>query len=142
MTVGDKQRTYWRKWYHENKHDATKRIYFNRYSRRSKLRAWLDDFKKISKCMKCGASHPAVIEFHHRDPNKKEFSIGEVHHRTQSISRLKKEIDKCDIYCSNCHKILHYDINRGVAQLGSASALGAEGSQFKSEHPDHRRVAQ
>src|SRR3954471_22114594 len=27
---------------------------------------------------------------------------------------------------------------RGVAQLGSASALGAEGRGFKSRHPDHR----
>ena len=29
--------------------------------------------------------------------------------------------------------------NRGVAQLGSASALGAEGRRFKSCHPDHFR---
>ncbi len=28
---------------------------------------------------------------------------------------------------------------RGVAQLGSASALGAEGRGFKSRHPDHHR---
>ncbi len=28
---------------------------------------------------------------------------------------------------------------RGVAQLGSASALGAEGRGFKSRHPDHLR---
>lgn len=28
---------------------------------------------------------------------------------------------------------------RGVAQLGSASALGAEGRGFKSRHPDQRR---
>ena len=27
---------------------------------------------------------------------------------------------------------------RGVAQLGSASALGAEGRGFKSRHPDHQ----
>lgn len=27
---------------------------------------------------------------------------------------------------------------RGVAQLGSASALGAEGRWFESSHPDHR----
>ena len=28
-------------------------------------------------------------------------------------------------------------VNRGVAQLGSASALGAEGRGFKSLRPDH-----
>lgn len=28
---------------------------------------------------------------------------------------------------------------RGVAQFGSASALGAEGRRFKSCHPDHKR---
>lgn len=31
------------------------------------------------------------------------------------------------------------DINRGVAQLGSASALGAEGRGFKSLRPDHSK---
>ena len=30
-------------------------------------------------------------------------------------------------------------INRGVAQSGSASALGAEGRRFESCHPDHLR---
>ena len=30
---------------------------------------------------------------------------------------------------------------RGVAQLGSASALGAEGRGFKSRHPDHLPMA-
>ena len=32
--------------------------------------------------------------------------------------------------------------NRGVAQLGSASALGAEGRWFESSHPDHAAVVQ
>ncbi len=32
--------------------------------------------------------------------------------------------------------------DRGVAQFGSASALGAEGRRFKSGHPDHAAVVQ
>ena len=32
---------------------------------------------------------------------------------------------------------LHGNNKRGIAQSGSASALGAEGQRFKSSHPDH-----
>jgi hypothetical protein len=31
-------------------------------------------------------------------------------------------------------------MSRGVAQLASASALGAEGPPFESEYPDKKRV--
>jgi hypothetical protein len=36
------------------------------------------------------------------------------------------------------HEYRIFMIMRGVAQLGSASALGAEGRRFKSCHPDSK----
>ena len=36
----------------------------------------------------------------------------------------------------------HQEYHRGVAQLGSAAALGAEGRRFKSCHPDRALVMQ
>lgn len=38
-----------------------------------------------------------------------------------------------------CGHVPYVSHRRGVAQLGSASALGAEGRGFKSRHPDHRQ---
>lgn len=67
-------------------------------------------------CLKCGYNKcPASLTFHHRDPHKKEFWIGGLSERINSISDLndiiKKEIDKCDLLCANCHVLEHSDIS-------------------------------
>jgi len=67
------------------------------------------------KCVECGYNKcPAALTFHHRNPNEKEISIGSLSERINSISelsdRIKNEIDKCDLLCSNCHYIKHSDI--------------------------------
>lgn len=67
-----------------------------------------------SSCIKCGYNKcPAALSFHHRDPNEKEFWIGGLNERINSIDELndkiKKEIDKCDLLCSNCHVLEHSD---------------------------------
>ncbi len=58
------------------------------------------------KCIKCGYDKPipSVYDFHHRDPDTKEFGIGG---KTISFERLKKEADKCDLMCCRCHAELH-----------------------------------
>lgn len=59
------------------------------------------------KCIKCGYDKcPSALDFHHKDPNKKEFTIGDSKHT--SFEDLKPELDKCFIICSNCHRELHY----------------------------------
>ena len=45
-----------------------------------------------------------ALEFHHLDPNEKDFGIGG---STRSFEFLKKEVDKCVMLCSNCHKEVH-----------------------------------
>jgi hypothetical protein len=78
--------------------------------RRIELKEWLEDYKSDKKCIKCGMDHPATLDFHHRDESEKEFSIatgiGQLGKGKQS---LLDEINKCDILCSNCHRILHYE---------------------------------
>jgi predicted HNH restriction endonuclease len=60
------------------------------------------------KCSVCGSVYELeVYEFHHRDPNTKSFSIGHVRHIANiSWERLRKELDKCDLVCSNCHRVI------------------------------------
>lgn len=59
------------------------------------------------KCKDCKfAYHPVVFDFDHRDPKQKEFKIsGNYLFRW---TELKKELDKCDLRCSNCHRLRHY----------------------------------
>jgi hypothetical protein len=62
---------------------------------------------KLEHPCRCGYSDPRALVFHHREPHKKEFPIS----RRLSLSwdKLKVEISKCDVLCSNCHLILHSD---------------------------------
>jgi len=59
------------------------------------------------KCIRCGhTGNAATFEFHHRDPSKKDFGISTGN--TNSWEKVKKEVDKCDLLCSNCHREIHY----------------------------------
>jgi hypothetical protein len=60
------------------------------------------------KCVTCGYDRcPAGFDFHHIIPEEKEFSIGE-NCGNFAYGRLLKEVKKCMLLCSNCHRELHY----------------------------------
>ena len=62
------------------------------------------------KCVDCGITgHPAIFDFHHRDPNAKEFSISSM--RGASYDKLRTEISKCDLLCSCCHRLRHVNVD-------------------------------
>ena len=66
------------------------------------------------KCIKCGYfRYPEVLEFHHKDPSTKEFNLG-LNGLTRSWERTRKEIEKCDLLCANCHREKHVDERRNV----------------------------
>lgn len=59
-------------------------------------------------CERCDENHPACLDFHHRNPDEKEFSLRDVHSQKYSLERIQKEIDKCEVLCSNCHRKEHW----------------------------------
>ena len=65
---------------------------------------------KGGKCEECGYNKfYGALEFHHIDPSTKENTIATIKNR--SWDNLKKELDKCVLLCSNCHKETHYKLN-------------------------------
>lgn len=63
---------------------------------------------KGGKCEKCGYNKcAAALDFHHRDPTQKELNIGGKA-QTWAWARIKAELDKCDLLCSNCHREVHW----------------------------------
>ncbi len=62
---------------------------------------------KGGKCEICGYSKSvAAMDFHHHDPDIKEFAIsrkGQCH----SFEEAKREVDKCQLLCANCHREKH-----------------------------------
>lgn len=66
-------------------------------------RNYIRDLLRNSVCADCGYNNWIALQFDHREPKNKSFSICD--HLTKSLSTLKSEIDKCDIVCANCHII-------------------------------------
>ena len=63
------------------------------------------------RCESCGYDKCiAALEFHHKDPSKKDFSVS-TDGTTKSWEKLKAEIEKCSLLCSNCHREEHYYSN-------------------------------
>lgn len=65
-------------------------------------------YKSTLCCMKCGISHPAVLQFHHRNKAGKSFAIANVVARATSMQQIINELKKCDVLCVNCHAKHHW----------------------------------
>ena len=62
-------------------------------------------------CIKCGETRKYIIQFHHIDPNQKDFGIGAyAGYKTKEL--ILNEIKKCVCLCSNCHDEFHYFYGR------------------------------
>ena len=65
---------------------------------------------KVNGCSICGYNKcNRSLEFHHRDPNEKDFGISSS--KVLSWDKIKIELDKCDLVCSNCHGEIHDELH-------------------------------
>ena len=71
---------------------------------------WLSNYKKSLMCIRCKEHHPACLDFHHQDKNKKDASVSNMIGQGLAIKTIKMEIDKCIVLCRNCHAKEHYKI--------------------------------
>ena len=79
-------------------------------NRRRECKRILVEYKG-GRCIKCGYDkYIGALEFHHIDPTQKDFNISNKG-KTISLENLKKEVDKCDLVCSNCHKEIHGNVS-------------------------------
>ena len=82
--------------------------------RREKVKQMAVEYKG-GKCKCCGYNkYIGALEFHHIDPTKKTFGIS-CNGLTKAWGEVKKELDKCILVCSNCHREIH----AGIIDLNS-----------------------
>ena len=63
-----------------------------------------------SKCCICGFdTFQEALEFHHVDPDTKEFGLGSSNDATKSLEKQITEARKCILVCANCHRGIHYN---------------------------------
>ena len=80
------------------------RAQYQRERRESRKKYLVESFG--NKCHDCGNSFPdCCYDFHHIDPSTKGFEIAPGLDRNWDV--VLKEVSKCVLLCSNCHRIRH-----------------------------------
>jgi transcription elongation factor Elf1 len=67
----------------------------------------LKEIKEASGCADCGEKNHIVLDFDHL--KDKKYNISRMIHDGFSWAAIKKEITKCQVVCSNCHRIRTHD---------------------------------
>lgn len=74
---------------------------------RAIIKKWVVD-EKDGACIICGYNKCLdALEFHHLNPNEKEFNISDRQLKYSDWPLIKTEIEKGVLVCSNCHKEIH-----------------------------------
>lgn len=103
MPTKEQQAKWNRTWYEKN--SEKRKAITNR--QRQEARDFIRSCKDVP-CERCGIKwHPAAMDFHHKDSTQKESEISTSVRKGWSIKRIRAEIAKCEIICSNCHRTEH-----------------------------------
>lgn len=92
-----------RDWYAKNKERAKNSV----LDRKNKLKEFFKELKSTLYCAECGENNPVCLDFHHTNPTEKEINISQMVNHGWSKNKMLKEIDKCVVLCSNCHRKKH-----------------------------------
>lgn len=89
-------------------YENNKQSYLDRNKRyRKSIQSFIKQVKESSPCLDCGVKYPYyVMDFDHLE--NKEFDVNFLS-ATGRIGALKKEIEKCELVCSNCHRKRTYE---------------------------------
>jgi transposase len=108
--------------YKENKrnklteNEKVKNNYLNVKNFRERIKIKAVEYKG-GKCIVCYYNRCIrAFDFHHLDPSKKDFNIS--NNCNMSWDRVKIELDKCILVCSNCHREIH----DGMVKLENVNA--------------------
>ncbi len=103
---------------------------------RAKKKTVIDSWK-TGPCRDSGNTfHPFVMDFDHRDASDKLFNVSAGIPNGLSIETIKEEADKCDLVCSNCHRMR--TLTRKLAEqkpIPSAKVPPGERTHCPQGHP-------
>lgn len=89
------------RWHDKNKTERNKQI----ADRKREIQKFISSLK--TKCTRCEETNKACLDFHHTVPGEKEICLSSAASRGWCIERILKEIAKCELMCSNCHRKEH-----------------------------------
>lgn len=91
-----------KKYYRNNKGVREKAIARAKESKRE-AQTFVLDYLSTHPCVDCGEGRPACLDFDHlRD---KECNVSYLVAHGYGVEKVKREIEKCEVRCANCHRI-------------------------------------
>ena len=108
----EKERACKRRWYENHRE-----VYLNRNRRKKeKLRNIMRE-QKAKPCADCGNEYLFyVMDFDHREGEEKMAHVSKLVQR-MNLQRLLDEIAKCDVVCSNCHRVRTYQRGQRFSEM-------------------------
>lgn len=87
-------------WFQKNKEELIRK----QKDKRNHKKKFIEQYKiDNSICLDCGISYPPhILDFDHL--GDKDFQIGGTGSKDRTLEDIVKEIAKCEIVCSNCHR--------------------------------------
>ena len=137
MWTADDQREYNVAYYAEHRDEEIERVRV----RQAATLEFLRDLRRRP-CQDCGGTFsPWVMDFDHRDPRAKSFSLAAGKVLLKARAELLEEIAKCDIVCANCHAVRTYEwVKANKATLGwftvGVSARIDEKREYSKAHTE------
>lgn len=96
---------YFKKWWEKNKHLHRSRVKRNNDNKRKALKLKVSEYLSSHSCVDCGNDDIRVLEFDHvRGVKLKHVST--MVQECYSWDKIVKEIEKCEVRCANCHRII------------------------------------
>jgi transcription elongation factor Elf1 len=94
--------------YHQNHTEAHRKfVRKRRAEKRREFKQRTDEIKRRFGCRVCGESDVVCLEFHHLDPDTKDFEIAQAMVYEWAWEKVLAEIRKCACLCANCHRKVH-----------------------------------
>ena len=95
--------------YYANSQIRKDTIKRNKTTNINKAKEFVSAIKKTG-CNFCNETEECCLDLHHIDPKQKEYSISRIVNSGHKLETIYKEIEKCIVVCSNCHRKIHAGI--------------------------------
>ena len=97
------------------KHYQENKLKYAEQSRKARqnVRVWYNTLMEKHSCERCGENDTIVLEWHHKDPSKKDMGVSDMLSR-RGRKTILEEIEKCVCLCANCHRRLHHELRNGA----------------------------
>lgn len=95
-----------KRWYADHKETELVRSKENKARYQARNIQFVQEYKLANPCVDCKNYflEPEVLEFDHIGSDK-TLHVSTMCYRPMSLDRIKKEIQKCELVCANCHRV-------------------------------------